>query len=136
MDPYKVLAIEPGCSRVELKARYKVVSKLYHPDKVKSDATAAFLFQQIVQAYESIKNVAQDKPATTDTRRPLADAIPKSGRNTNDPASTSSSNTVTTVGAPRMNAYFTPDFNLTEYFGDIPIPKEGNRARSTTPRKH
>jgi DnaJ-domain-containing protein 1 len=33
-DPYKILGVQPGASKEEIKATYKILAAQYHPDKV------------------------------------------------------------------------------------------------------
>ncbi|MDQ7785605.1 MAG: J domain-containing protein [Desulfomonilaceae bacterium] len=53
-DPYKVLGIDPGATRHEIKRRYRLLSKMYHPDANSGDSNAEETFKLIQWAYETI----------------------------------------------------------------------------------
>lgn len=59
-----VLEVEPPITRDRIKARYKVLVKLYHPDANGGDAEAEERFKRINEAYETLKErVPQDAPS-------------------------------------------------------------------------
>ena len=58
-DPYRVLEIEPGASREEIKAAYRRLAVQYHPDKVQHlgkelQELAEMRFKEIQQAYDDL----------------------------------------------------------------------------------
>ena len=55
-DPYKVLGVSPDASDEEIKSAYRKLAKKYHPDLNPGDQAAAKKMQQIIAAYEQIKN--------------------------------------------------------------------------------
>jgi DnaJ-domain-containing protein 1 len=56
-----VLEVEPPITRDRIKARYKVLVKMYHPDANGGDAAAEERFKRISEAYETLKDrVPQD----------------------------------------------------------------------------
>lgn len=64
LDPFgeknalKVLGLQSGASQQEIKARYRELSKQWHPDKVKENkAEAQQKFVDIQQAYETLSNI-------------------------------------------------------------------------------
>lgn len=52
-DPYSVLGIKRGASEAEIKAAFRKLSKLHHPDKSGGSAEE---FRKIADAYESLTN--------------------------------------------------------------------------------
>ena len=58
MDHYKVLEIRPEASQTEIKAAYKRLAKMYHPDINKSDRAHA-LFQYISESYQILSDPAR-----------------------------------------------------------------------------
>ncbi len=53
IDPYSVLGIKHGASEAEIKAAFRKLSKLHHPDKSGGSAEE---FRKIADAYESLTN--------------------------------------------------------------------------------
>ena len=54
-DPYKVLGVKPGVSAEELHDVYRKLVKLHHPDRNGGSAEATRRFQEIQQAYETVR---------------------------------------------------------------------------------
>jgi len=57
---FATLDLKPDVTKVELKARYKVLVKKYHPDTNNGDKDAEERFKIISQAYTLLKNVILD----------------------------------------------------------------------------
>lgn len=55
MDYYKVLGINPGASKDEIKSAYRKLAKKYHPD-VNKDKDSEVKFKEISEAYEALTN--------------------------------------------------------------------------------
>ena len=55
-NPYKVLGISQNANDEEIKAAFKKRSRKYHPDRNKVDPRAKQKFQQVVNAYELLKD--------------------------------------------------------------------------------
>ena len=49
-NPFKVLGVSSQCTQLELKKRYKELSKLYHPDIPETGDSAKF--SEILEAYK------------------------------------------------------------------------------------
>jgi len=58
MDHYKVLEIDETASHAEIRAAYKRLAKMYHPD-VNSSPTAHTLFQHISESYHVLSDPAR-----------------------------------------------------------------------------
>jgi molecular chaperone DnaJ len=56
LDPYEVLGINPGATGREIKKRYRLLSKTFHPDVNPGDSKAEETFKLIQWAYDSITN--------------------------------------------------------------------------------
>ena len=55
-DPYKVLGIDRNANEDQIKAGFKKRSRKYHPDRNKKDPRAKQKFEQVVNAYELLKD--------------------------------------------------------------------------------
>lgn len=64
MDPYKILGVQRGASKEEIKKAYKKLANKYHPDKESGDETK---FKQIKEAYETLSNPEPNKFYTGNT---------------------------------------------------------------------
>lgn len=56
MDPYKVLGLEEGASKEEIKKAYRKKAKECHPDLHPNDPAAAEQMHQVNEAYERLMN--------------------------------------------------------------------------------
>lgn len=54
VDYYKLLCISRGASKQEIKAAYRKLALLYHPDRHGNDKVKTEHFKQITMAYEFI----------------------------------------------------------------------------------
>lgn len=54
MSNYVILGIKPGASIIEIKSRYRVLCKEYHPDKTGGDKIKTAKFITIKDAYEAL----------------------------------------------------------------------------------
>lgn len=53
-DYYSILGVSRTASDVEIKAAFRKLAKLYHPDKNPNDPNAKVVFQQILKAYNTL----------------------------------------------------------------------------------
>jgi curved DNA-binding protein CbpA len=60
-DPYEILGLDPSATEKEIKKRYRLLSRKFHPDLNPHDPEAGEKFKRIRWAYERI--------ATGETRR-------------------------------------------------------------------
>lgn len=122
MDPYKLLGVEQNCADTDLKKRYRHVSKMFHPDKHNQDPTSIAVFQMIKNAYDNIKNIREHKTHIIPKIEP-----PKSDqrqiRDTSKDNKTENEQ-IRTIAEPLRDPWFHPEFELTDFFGDITIPKK------------
>ncbi|MCL1875042.1 MAG: DnaJ domain-containing protein [Synergistaceae bacterium] len=65
---YRVLGLEPGASRAEVKAVYRHYVKLYHPDRNKMLA-AAVVYKEMREAYEALINSTLPDSTGADLKR-------------------------------------------------------------------
>ena len=54
VDYYKLLRVSRGASKQEIKAAYRKLALIYHPDRHGNDKVKTEQFKQITMAYESI----------------------------------------------------------------------------------
>ena len=59
-DPYSVLGVSPDASDEEITKAYRKLAKKYHPDLNPGDEEAAKHRAEVNEAYEKIKNPAQN----------------------------------------------------------------------------
>ena len=53
---YQILGVPPGASNAEIKAAYRRLALIYHPDKNTDDPTSSYVFQEINEAYQILSN--------------------------------------------------------------------------------
>ena len=68
-DPYAVLGIELGATRIQIRRAYRRLAKRYHPDVNAGDAAAAERFKEMQRAYEALTDERRDR-----TSRPTGPA--------------------------------------------------------------
>ena len=74
-DPYKVLGVRPGASSEELHDAYRRLVKLHHPDRNGGSAESTRRFQEIQEAYETVRASprGRPRPASRSTPPPAPD---------------------------------------------------------------
>lgn len=144
MNPYTLLNIHEGCSRSELKARYKILCKMYHPDKLGQDPTSVVIFQMIQQAYTNIKNMMDEtilvnvstemKSNSNDIPVHSDSVVNTTKKVTRQEPSQSEleqmQNLVRVLGQKLHDPWFDQGFSLTDYFGDVTIPEKDKKSSS------
>ena len=70
-DPWKILGLRPGASLWEIKAQYRRLAKLFHPDELQildemRRETAARAFVAIKEAYKQVTTVPPVAPISTE----------------------------------------------------------------------
>jgi len=53
---YQILGVSPGASAAEIKAAYRRLALIYHPDKNSDDRTSGYIFQEINEAYQILSD--------------------------------------------------------------------------------
>lgn len=68
LDPYATLGLDPGASDAELRAVYRHLVQLHHPDHNGGSPESARRFEEIQDAYARIRQLRADRPAPSNTR--------------------------------------------------------------------
>ena len=76
-DPYEVLGLKHGATTAQIKARYRQLAKMHHPDKNRGDPTAEWVFKRIQAAYDVLQREPKPAPARPEQPRPRAPARPR-----------------------------------------------------------
>ena len=79
-DPYEVLGIERTASAKNVRSRYRVLARRYHPDVNGGDGTADWVFKRVQEAYESTQSEEARKRTATAPTKPSQSAH-ETGRN-------------------------------------------------------
>ncbi len=74
-DPYKTLGVEPGVSDAELRAAYRRLVQLHHPDHNHGSSAAARRFEEVQDAYAQITRLRRMTP-NVDQETPRAHVDP------------------------------------------------------------
>src|SRR5579864_4096564 len=61
-DPYKTLGVDPGASDAELRAAYRRLVQLHHPDHNQGSSSAARRFEEVQDAYAQITRLRRTAP--------------------------------------------------------------------------
>ena len=77
-NPYEVLGLESGASADAVKGHYRKLAKRYHPDRNEGDPSAAWMFRQVKDAYDTIESRRRDNPRPQ-APNPRAPAAPDPG---------------------------------------------------------
>jgi molecular chaperone DnaJ len=74
---YQILGISPETPWMEVRRRYRVLARRYHPDRNPDDPAAAARFRQVAEAYEALQEIKarigrRPRPEAQNYRRPRA----------------------------------------------------------------
>ncbi|MGB8880111.1 MAG: J domain-containing protein, partial [Solirubrobacteraceae bacterium] len=69
-DPYTVLGVKPGVSDEELRAVYRRLVQLHHPDHNNGSPESARRFEEVQDAYASIQRLRQSRPVPRKSPNP------------------------------------------------------------------
>jgi DnaJ domain len=61
-DPYKTLGVDPGASDADLRAAYRRLVQLHHPDHNQGSSAAARRFEEVQDAYAQIARLRRMTP--------------------------------------------------------------------------
>jgi curved DNA-binding protein CbpA len=75
-DPYTVLGVKPGVSDAELRAAYRRLVQLHHPDHNNGSPEAARRFEEVQEAYASIQALRRRTPPPRSTPPPPPPSSP------------------------------------------------------------
>ncbi|MGO9883725.1 MAG: J domain-containing protein, partial [Solirubrobacteraceae bacterium] len=56
-DPYATLGVSPGASDAELRAAYRRLVQLHHPDHNGGSAESALRFEEVQNAYARVRQL-------------------------------------------------------------------------------
>ena len=56
VDYYSILGLNKNATDIEIKAAFRKLAKIYHPDKNPNDPNAKYLFENILMAYNTLIN--------------------------------------------------------------------------------
>jgi curved DNA-binding protein CbpA len=74
-DPYATLGVKPSASDAELRAAYRRLVQLHHPDHNGGSPESARRFEEVQDAYARIRQLRADRPApSTAARDPEVDS--------------------------------------------------------------
>jgi curved DNA-binding protein CbpA len=66
-DPYATLGTSPGASDAEVRAAYRRLVQLHHPDHNGGSPESARRFEEIQDAYARVRQLRAERPAPTST---------------------------------------------------------------------
>lgn len=125
-NPHEILGVDEGEDFEVIRKRFKTVSKMFHPDKHQNDKSAIVIYQIIKSSYDSLK------ASKTKIVLPVMD--PQITDKTNEsqsepkqslvPGTNITENDIRILGEKLNDPWFHPQFDLTDMFGDVNIPKE------------
>jgi curved DNA-binding protein CbpA len=66
-DPYDTLGVSPGASDDDVRAAYRHLVQLHHPDHNNGSPEAARRFEQVQEAYAQVRKLRQQSPHRDET---------------------------------------------------------------------
>jgi hypothetical protein len=78
LDPYETLGVRPGISDKELRATYRRLVQLHHPDHNGGSVESARRFEEVQEAYAQIRQL-RDTGSRTRPAPPRASTPPRAG---------------------------------------------------------
>ncbi len=127
-NPHEILGVEEGDDMSVIRQRYKMVSKMFHPDKHRNDKSAIAVFQLVKSCYDSLKESKKKivlpiidsidaQPTKPDETISHEKSSVISGTNITE-------NDIRILGERLNDPWFHPEFDLTDLFGDVKIPEK------------
>lgn len=59
IDPYEILGLERGASWDKIRTAYRRLARKHHPDKNLGDPASEWIFKQVDQAYNDLRDIAR-----------------------------------------------------------------------------
>lgn len=129
-DPHSILSVKPGAGKDVIKARYKVVCKIVHPDRHGQDPSAVHFFQMVQKAYDALMHDFK-----AGSRTPSSAAVKKKlDAPRTDAEGTIRVSDIMTLADKLQDPWFHPNFELTDFFGDVSIPEKKEDKSCMRPR--
>lgn len=134
-NPHEILGVEEGDNMSTIKQRFKTVSKIYHPDKHMNDKTAIIIYQIIRNAYDSLKESKKKivlpvmDPQIVEKKESLSKDDTKAviKQDSIVPGTNITENDIRILGERLNDPWFHPEFELTDFFGDVTIPEKNKK---------
>ena len=138
MNPHEILGVEEGVEPDSLKRRYKILSKMFHPDKHQNDKSAVFFFQLIKKSYDAIVS-SREKIVIPDVKiskskmqssKLKKEELSESQEHRSEkiiPGTNITQNDIRVLSEKLHDPWFQPEFSLTDFFGDVSIPKKKDK---------
>jgi curved DNA-binding protein CbpA len=78
LDPYRVLGVDPSAPDADVRAAYRRLVQLHHPDHNGGSADSARRFEEVQGAYAEVRELRRREPLSgRRPRSPRADAPPR-----------------------------------------------------------
>ena len=158
VNPYEVMGLPNTYINYEdLRKRYKFLSRKFHPDKHDQDSSVLYFYQLIRTSYENLKSLTQkitlpkmpnsknsniEDQKNDNTDVVLEQETPqktkeehkehKEHKDSIVPGTNITENDIRILGEKLKDPWFHPSFNLTEFFGDVEIPKDEDKKPSVS----
>lgn len=134
-NPHEILGVAEGDDMSTIKQRFKTISKIYHPDKHGNDKSAIVIYQIIRNAYDSLKESKKKivLPVMDPQIVEKKDSLPKEKTkselksDTVVPGINITENDIRILGERLNDPWFHPEFDLTDFFGDVKIPEKSKK---------
>ena len=84
-DPYATLGVSPGASDAELRAAYRRLVQLHHPDHNGGSPESARRFEEVQDAYARVRQLRAQRPAPAATAAATATAAAAAANDTAGP---------------------------------------------------
>ena len=124
-NPHQILGVEESADMSTVKKRFKIVSKMFHPDKHGNDPSAVVIYQIIRSSYDTLKE-NKSKIVLPVLEEKIKQHIETPNSSVADSSSKITENDIKILGEKLLDPWGNPHLNLAEMFGDVNIPKSNN----------